>query len=250
MYFLYNNRFVEYDGNKDETKENFQSNYERLFNLQKCGESFYFQDENKKQVFRFSNNKTQLIKKLDQDHKLTSNLCHNNVMYYTNTDNVDLTNYNQRKDYLIASTDNTHKDIELDHLFYSDFIYSHTAISEIAGFDNKILLKYNNQNIQDQSILLIDIDKITLSTTDIDNKENKKSSINFYPNPVNDFISININDNSKINKISIYNSMGLKISSIEKIENNKIDISKLIRGIYFLKVETNNLTETIKIIKK
>ena len=56
---------------------------------------------------------------------------------------------------------------------------------------------------------------------------------NFYPNPTSDFLNLSkvMND---LNKIEIYDSSGKGIWNF-KIENNKVDVSQLASGIYFLK---------------
>lgn len=248
MYFLYNNRLSESDGTDIGTKEIFQSNFERLFNLHKCGNSFYFEDENRRQIFRSTNYKTQLLKKLDVDHKVISNVCHNNIMFYTNTDNRDLTTYIQKKDYLIASTDQSYLDLEINHILKNDNNYTFTTITEIAAFNNKILLKYNASFVNDQSLFLGDLTNFSLDTNDINNGILKSTKIQVYPNPSKNFINIKVDNNKTIQKTTLYNTIGLKILT-QQFPGNVIDISQLSKGIYFIQIETDEIIETKKIIK-
>jgi len=72
-------------------------------------------------------------------------------------------------------------------------------------------------------------------------------NISVYPNPTKDFVEI-INYNSvDIKNISIINSNGQIV--LKEISNNKnIDLSTLQNGIYFLRIETSNNVDLIKIV--
>ncbi|WP_312556217.1 T9SS type A sorting domain-containing protein [Empedobacter brevis] len=248
MYFLYNNRFVESDGTTTGTKEIFQSNYERLFNLVKCGSSFYFEDEKQKQIFRTTGNKTQLIKKFDGDHTLTSSTCYNNTMFYTNNDTYEPNTYNVRKNYLIISNDQKSQDVEIDHILNHKYSRSSTTISEIEIYNDKLLLKYFNGWIDDQSLLMSDIKPFTLSTEDIKVQISNGHKIIVYPNPIKNILNIKATDKSKILEVEIYNTLGQIVSTIKK-SGSQIDLSTLKKGIYFIRITTNNNIETKKIIK-
>ncbi len=65
-----------------------------------------------------------------------------------------------------------------------------------------------------------------------------ENNFTFYPNPAKDFICISQNNNI-IDKIEIINNMGVIVDT-ENIIDNKINISNLENGIYFLKVYKNN----------
>ena len=83
------------------------------------------------------------------------------------------------------------------------------------------------------------------SFTGIEEVENE--NIKIYPNPANDFINIEINDNHNGNfNISIYNSLGIKV--METSNENTINIEDLPSGMYFINVTTENLNKTKKII--
>lgn len=74
------------------------------------------------------------------------------------------------------------------------------------------------------------------------------SNLQVYPNPAKDYISISLDN---ISKIELYNSLGVKILVKENVlKNEKINISHLNRGYYVLKVEQNVNVETIRLIKQ
>ncbi|MCI2228462.1 aryl-sulfate sulfotransferase [Polaribacter sp. MSW13] len=70
--------------------------------------------------------------------------------------------------------------------------------------------------------------------------------VNIYPNPVKDFININIPDN-KDYKVEVFNLLGKKIMEVNN--QNKIDFSQQTGGVYFLKVKSENKIKVIKILK-
>jgi pimeloyl-ACP methyl ester carboxylesterase len=77
---------------------------------------------------------------------------------------------------------------------------------------------------------------ITIPTNLIQNQEN--SHFNIYPNPVIDFLNIELTKESKGNVILIYNLIGKQIIS-QTVSNRYqeiMDLSMLSKGIYFLKI--------------
>ena len=92
--------------------------------------------------------------------------------------------------------------------------------------------------------------KLFFFETTLSIKENElEKAIAIYPNPSKEFVTINVISNTiEISNVSILDFQGRII--IEKRANfNKINISKLAKGIYFLKLKTdNNLSITKKLI--
>jgi len=84
---------------------------------------------------------------------------------------------------------------------------------------------------------------ITLSIDDF-----SKPDILFYPNPVQDFLTISNKSTKKITNITIYNILGKKVFQ-EKNPINKINIKKISKGIYMLTFEVENKIYKSKIIK-
>lgn len=71
-----------------------------------------------------------------------------------------------------------------------------------------------------------------------------------YPNPTNDKLTINLNDN-KFNKLTIVNTLGQTLME-EKISNNVTTISTqlLVPGIYQLVLKGESDVRVIKIEKR
>ena len=78
------------------------------------------------------------------------------------------------------------------------------------------------------------------------NRQIYKSDIIVYPNPVKNIL--NINTEQKVNKISIYNQIGQKISIVKQTKNT-IDFSGLPTGLYIIEVEIYNKKYREKLLK-
>ena len=83
--------------------------------------------------------------------------------------------------------------------------------------------------------------KATASVNDV-----FSSKISIYPNPANEFVQISTNET--ITGVEVYNLIGKKVISSSKLTNNKIDVSNLSKGVYVLKVMSNDLVGSRKII--
>lgn len=80
--------------------------------------------------------------------------------------------------------------------------------------------------------------------------DNQLSDSTVFPNPANDIITIKTQKN--ITSIQVINLQGqLVMKKVIPITNNKIDVSELSNGIYFLKLrDDNEQTDVIRFIKK
>jgi len=92
---------------------------------------------------------------------------------------------------------------------------------------------------------------LKLSSTGLSINETETQKWSFYPNPVRDFMTIELMDNNTETFIEVFNTLGQKIKMFENISNTKnIDLSDLKTGIYLLKINSNGINQTIKIKKQ
>jgi len=83
----------------------------------------------------------------------------------------------------------------------------------------------------------------------LQNEEFITNSFTIYPNPVNDILFIENNNNNMIQKIVVYDVMGKTV--IEQNDNvAQIDFSNITKGLYLLKITSEKETIIKKIIKK
>ncbi len=79
--------------------------------------------------------------------------------------------------------------------------------------------------------------------------ENVITDFTFFPNPVRDVL--NIQTTASQYQTTIYNIQGQQVSSIEShIGNTQLDYSGYARGIYFVRIEGDSISQTIKVIKE
>jgi len=91
--------------------------------------------------------------------------------------------------------------------------------------------EYKNPGYQGECDFVVGIDEIT----------NERNYFNFYPNPANDKLTIEIKENVSINSISIFTLDGKLIKETPFRDLNfDIDISGLQAGIYLIEVETED----------
>lgn len=76
-----------------------------------------------------------------------------------------------------------------------------------------------------------------------------KKDFKIYPNPVKEFLNINIPDNDFVIEYSIYDISGKKITS-NKLLENKIDVRSLPEGVYILKIKKDKKIFENKFIKE
>ena len=86
----------------------------------------------------------------------------------------------------------------------------------------------------------VGIDNITLA-----------SSINLMPNPADNYIELTINSNVDVKEAVVYNAFGQMIQTVELTDNHaRIDLSNMAAGMYFVRVNSDNLSATKKFIRR
>jgi Leucine-rich repeat (LRR) protein len=74
---------------------------------------------------------------------------------------------------------------------------------------------------------------------------------NVYPNPVNDILNIGTKNTIEVKLMSVYDILGQLIIAVPNAQSiSKIDVSKLTIGNYFLKMNTDKGTSSVKFIKQ
>ena len=100
----------------------------------------------------------------------------------------------------------------------------------------------NHYSIDNESTQLF-IDDIILG---INQQEN--TLLNLYPNPVNN--SVIMKGDYKYMDVMIFNTSGQLIKAFSGIENNKIDVSFLSKGVYFLTIDSPSGKHVARFIKE
>ena len=79
-------------------------------------------------------------------------------------------------------------------------------------------------------------------------KDNQLAITKVYPNPVKDMASIN--SKFSIESAIIYNQLGQKVLSLNDVVGNRINLSTLNKGLYFISLKGDDKVSTIRIIKE
>ena len=141
-------------------------------------------------------------------------------------------------------------DLYLYNLFDNHFDDFFQVISyEITGSENEEILEISQIFYQGDGFVEIHIGhfgRLQLSTP----FENLKSDIYIYPNPVKTVLNVSFRDRSS-NNYTTYSIITLDGKSIKKqpLVENKINVSFLSEGLYFLRLENRNRIKTIKFLK-
>lgn len=122
----------------------------------------------------------------------------------------------------------------------------------------------SNSDLPDNNILSINIDEngikwigtlnglAKLDNQSLSTNDNSFGNINikFYPNPVNNYINVKIENKLIGSEYSIFDITGKTIKR-GKLKNNQnvIKLKYINEGVYLLNIQKGNLTQTLKIIK-
>lgn len=93
----------------------------------------------------------------------------------------------------------------------------------------------------------LDIDVIEASTT-LSYNNFEKIEFSLFPNPAKTFIQLKISNNQNINRIEVFDILGKQVLIGNSIEH-KIDVSNLAKGLYILKVSSDNFYQTKPFLK-
>ena len=84
------------------------------------------------------------------------------------------------------------------------------------------------------------IDNITLA-----------NNINLMPNPADNYIDLRINSNVNVKEAVVYNAFGQMVQTVELNDNYaRIDLNNMAAGMYFVRVNSDNVSATKKFIRK
>ncbi len=91
--------------------------------------------------------------------------------------------------------------------------------------------------------------RISAFDASLANSSFSNSTFTFYPNPVKDVL--NISNSENISKVQVINLLGQEML-VKTIDDNKgqIDMSRLTTGTYLVKITSDKLVKTIKVIKE
>jgi hypothetical protein len=93
------------------------------------------------------------------------------------------------------------------------------------------------------------IDDFSVTSTSLGLEDvNTVSNFTFFPNPVNNVLTIKAQ--ASIDSITVYNMLGQAVvRSTPNTNDSTVDMSALQTGAYFVQVSINNTLKTVRVIK-
>ena len=124
------------------------------------------------------------------------------------------------------------------------FTASLSGLTANTGYTFKAYITYEGGTVYG--------DEINFSTlVDAINDVTLANSINLMPNPADDYIELSINSNVEVKEAVVYNAFGQMIQKVELTDNHaRIDLSDMAAGMYFVRVNGDNVSATKKFIKR
>lgn len=126
--------------------------------------------------------------------------------------------------------------------------------SQWQYFDTLFVASANSTEIKITSIEMVGsatkVDNISLqkvSSTSINEINNLKKLIVIYPNPANDYITINTNKTNVFN-VGVFNTLGTFLFSKQLNNQTPLHVGHLAKGIYILEIDTGKEIQSKKII--
>jgi len=139
----------------------------------------------------------------------------------------------------------------LEYSYNYNFNNSDLTLPENTDFGNMLTrIKHNEWSLADpNNPRMGDKTAVFYYSNTIGFKENKQLSnrCKVYPNPTSDYLFFEIED-GKIQLVELYDISGKKVLTFNQINNNKLYIGNLQKGLYFYKVLTREREYTGKVI--
>tara|TARA_R110002072_G_scaffold69489_5_gene168620 strand:- start:19996 stop:21006 length:1011 start_codon:yes stop_codon:yes gene_type:complete len=134
----------------------------------------------------------------------------------------------------------TGMDITNDNPDWTTTTFSFTAtttsvviyVRSLGSVDGDTEVFYDNISLQED---------VTASVDDA-----LASNFKVYPNPASDFINIQ-SKNIKVSSVDMYNVLGAKVLSSE-LTNNRVNVSNLVKGVYFMKINADGGSAIKKVV--
>ncbi|WP_196890537.1 T9SS type A sorting domain-containing protein [Aureivirga marina] len=170
-----------------------------------------------------------------------SNISHNSAMV-----NLTLENEASKFHYYIykKETEEQVEEVATNHGNTSFEIPVFTELEANTTYQFKIRQKCQNENWSDFTELY----EFTTIDASVGIEEITIDGLTIYPNPANNFVKISAKE--EIQKIEIIDVLGKKVFSKKgNISEEKIDISTLKSGVYFIQITSNEKTNFVQILK-
>ena len=144
---------------------------------------------------------------------------------------------------------------DVEYKLHSASQWQQTTVAQ-TSFDITGLTANSNYDVRVKALCGANLESQFVSTTfttqgvGIDNIT-LLNSISLQPNPADNYIDLTVNSNVAVKEAVVYNAFGQRILTIELNDNHaRIDLSDMAAGMYFVRVNGDNVMATKKFIKR
>lgn len=127
-----------------------------------------------------------------------------------------------------------------------DTITTTIDTNALSLFVNTILITYDSI-FTDSMFVKVQTDTVYYEEPNSVNAYSTEDGVIIYPNPTNRFLNIDVSDNTQIESLRIYDINGTVVKTFNEKEE-VLNLSELVSGIYFVRLETNKGLVTKKIL--
>lgn len=127
-----------------------------------------------------------------------------------------------------------------------NYPYQTASVDFTVAADGVYYIAFRAFSDPDQFYL--SLDNIKLSKNVLAVSDSKSTALTFYPNPAKNILTV---ENAKeVTDITVYDLSGKKVLNTKPDSKNvKLDVSKLAKGTYMMRIATKDGAKTVKVIK-
>ncbi|KMQ58708.1 hypothetical protein ACM46_22070 [Chryseobacterium angstadtii] len=231
------------DGTVAGTTEILSSNFFSETQFKKCGNQLFFTNNNSSQLWRTDGTAGGTFSLSSNLSSVKDMVCVNNYLYFLNGDSQKVWKTN-------GSASNT---MAMDIFVTNDDnqLLANENIEKLATDGERLYLSIATKEHGSELYEITDTLPVYLATDDIRNTDGKNTrpDIQIYPNPVTDYFSVKTKGDYKIETVKIFDASGKLIKNLAS-PTDKINVSDMSSGIYFIRIKTDKGEHLGKIIKK
>lgn len=231
------------DGTVAGTTEILNSNFFGETKFKKCGNQLFFTNNNGAQLWKTDGTTSGTFSLSSNLSSVKDMVCANNYLYFLNGDSQKVWKTN-------GTVSNT---IQMDIFVTNDDnqLLANENIEKLATDGERLYLSIATKNHGSELYEITDTLPVYLATDDIRQADGKSTNadIQIYPNPVTEYFSVKTKGNDKIQTVKIFDASGKLIRNITNA-TDKINVSDISSGIYFIRIKTDKGEHLGKIIKK
>lgn len=204
---------------------------------------FYYSDEYKEAVFNTA--EPNVIATSSQNGALAVNEKENTIAL-SNNGGVSVFTYKMKKDGTPIVTEKFKSTLASTGVTYDDFEFDYAGNLYAVSHSGKSVSVWAMPT--DNNSCIIPAQKsMTLINSPVGLEETEKESVNIYPNPTADIVTIDLP--TTINTVEVYNISGALVHKVKNVNSlsTTIDFTSFAQGVYLVKV---NNGQAIRVIKK